>query len=431
MPRILVQNGHLIDPSQDLDGPADLLLDEGKVQAILDRGASCHADINLDAANRIVAPGLIDLGTQLREPGFEEDETIESGTIAAVAGGFTSIACLPNTDPPIDSQASVEFVQHQAARANQCRVFVLACVSKNRDGQGLSEMGLLAKAGAVGFSDAPAPVSNAELMRRALEYAQMFNLPVLNRPEVPELNRDGVMHEGMVSTLLGLPGMPPEAEDVMTARDIRLAEATGGELHLLHISTSGSCELLRRARARGVHVTAGICALNLALNDEALRRFDTHCKVNPPLRSEDHIQACLEALQDNTLAVISSGHAPRAPEKKMDVLHAAPFGTCSLETTLGLVGTKLVSTGYLNWADVIEKMSTNPARILGLRKKGTFMVGADADVVVFDPECEWTVDPKQFRSKSDSSPLSGWTLHGRATDVIVGGELKRTAAVQE
>jgi dihydroorotase len=285
-------------------------------------------------------------------------------------------------------------------------------------------MGLLAEAGAVGFTDAPAPVSNAELMRRALEYSQMFARPILNRPEVIELNRDGVMHEGLVSTLLGLTGMPAEAEDVMTARDVRLAEATGGRLHLLHLSSSGSVELLRRAKARGVKVTAGIAAANFALTDEALRRFDSHCKVNPPLRSADHVQACIDALRDGTLDVICSGHTPRAAEKKMDVIDAAPYGMVSLETTLGLVGARLVQPGHLDWFQAIQKLSTNPARVLGLKQKGTLSVGADADITVIDPIAVWTVDSQSFRTRSANTPLNGWSLQGRVTDVIVGGQIK-------
>ena len=430
MTRTLIRGGQLIDPSQNVDRLANLLLEDGKIQAVLNPNENPTADTVIVADGRIVAPGFVDLGTQLREPGFEEDETIESGVQAAVAGGFTTIACAPNTDPPIDSQASVEFVQHQAARADLAQVFVLASASKNREGQELSEMGVLAKAGAIGFSDMPAALNNSELMRRALEYAQMFDLPILNCPEVSELNRDGLMHEGLVSTLLGLPGMPAEAEDVMTARDIRLAEATSGRLHLLHLSSGGSCELLRRARARGVDVTAGASILNFVLSDDALKRFDTSCKVNPPLRSSEHIQACIEALQDGTLDVISSGHAPRAAEKKMDVLHAAPFGASTLETTLGLVGTKLVHAGHLSWSQAIAKLSCNPARIMGLDSKGSLNVGADADVVVFDPTCEWTVDKGLFQSKSSSSPVLGWKLHGRVTDVLVGGHLKRPFPTQ-
>jgi dihydroorotase len=427
MTRILIRNGRVIDPAQQLDRVASLLIADGRV-ASLDAAQDETADIVLDARDRIVAPGLIDLGTELREPGFEEDETIESGTAAAIAGGFTSIACLPNTEPPIDSQASVEFVQHQAGRARQCHVYVLACVSKNRAGQELSEMGLLAQAGAVGFSDASAPVSNSELMRRALEYSQMFDRPIINQPEVPELNRDGVMHEGLVSTLLGLSGMPAEAEDVMTARDIRLAEATGGRLHLLHISSSGSVELLRRARARGMNVTAGIAAINFSLDDQALRRFDSNCKLNPPLRSSDHLRACIEGLVDNTIDVICSGHSPRAAEKKMDVLDVAPYGMAALETTLGLVSTKLIRPGHLDWMQALAKLSFNPARILNLRGKGTLAIGADADIVVIDPSAEWVVDAKSFCSKSGNTPLSGWTLSSRVTDVIVSGNFLRRDA---
>ncbi|MCA9150951.1 MAG: dihydroorotase, partial [Planctomycetales bacterium] len=290
MPSVLIQNGHLLDPSQNLDRIGNLRLVDGRIAAIEQVDAPVGAvDEVIDATGKLVAPGLIDIGTELREPGFEDDETVASGAAAALAGGFTSIACLPNTSPPIDSQAGVEFVLHQGHRARQCNVFVLACVSNDHQGQELAEMGLLAQAGAIGFTDAPRPVANAELMRRALEYSQMFGRPILNRPEVPELNRDGVMHEGLVSTLLGLAGMPAEAEDVMTARDIRLAEATGGRLHLLHISSSGSVDLLRRARARGVPVTSGVCITNLCMTDEALRLFDAECKVNPPLRSDEHL----------------------------------------------------------------------------------------------------------------------------------------------
>lgn len=426
MKRILIQNGRVVDPSQNLDRIANVLIEDGRIAA-LDVPAGPD-DLILDARQRIVVPGLIDLCAELREPGWEEDETIDSGTAAAVEGGFTTVACLPNTDPPIDSQATVEFVQHQAARADRCHVLVLACVSKGRAGQELAEIGSLVAAGAVGFTDANAPIHNAELMRRALEYCQMFDRPVLNVLEVPELNHGGVMHEGLVSTILGLTGMPPEAEDVMTARDIRLAEATGGRLHLLRVSSGGSVELLRRARARGVPVTAGICPVNFALTDDALRSFDTSLKLNPPLRSQDHVDQCLAALADGTIDVICSGHGPRAAEKKMAVLDEAPFGMVSLETTLGLVGTKLIEPGHLDWPSVIRKLSTNPARILGLSQKGTLAVGADADVTIIDPDVRWTVDPARFKSKSNNTPLAGWTLRGRATDVIVGGRIKKQSS---
>ncbi len=422
MPDILIKNGRVIDPSQNLDRITNLLLQDGRVAAY-DVPANGQPVV-IDARDKIVAPGLIDMHVQLREPGYEGEETIETGTRAALAGGFTSIACIPNTDPPIDSQASVEFVQHQAALADNCHVFVLACVSKNREGQELAELGTLFEAGAVGFTDAPAPIYNAELMRRALEYAQMFGRPILNHPEVPDLTHDGVMHEGLVSTILGLSGMPAEAEDVMSGRDLRLAEATGGRLHLMNISSSGSVELIRRVRARGVAVTAGICPLNFTLTDETLRSFDSNYKVNPPLRSQDHVDECIEGLSDGTLDVICSGHAPRPREQKMRELDQAPYGIVGLETTLGLVVTQLIEPGHLIWAKAIEKLSVNPARILGLEGKGTLAVGADADVTIIDPQVRWRVDLASFHSKSTNSPLAGWELTGRADTVIVSGNVK-------
>ena len=422
MSEILITNGRIVDPSQHLDRVANLLLRGDQVVGI-DLPPTEEATI-IDATNRLVVPGLIDINTQLQEPGWEEDETIKSGTAAALAGGFASIACGPNTDPPLDSQASVEFVQHQAALADHCNVFVLACVSKNRDGQELAELGSLHAAGAVGFTDAGRPIHNADLMRRALQYAKMFDRPVLNHPEVPELNQDGVMHEGSVSTILGLPVMPAEAEDVMTGRDIRLAEATQGKLHLVNISSGDSVELLRRAKDRGVAITAGIAAHHFSLTHDLLRSFDSNCKVNPPLRSQRHVEQCIQGLMDDTLDVICSGHSPRAHEKKIHELDRAPFGINSLETTLGLIGRHLVEPGYLTWLKVVEKTSWQPARVLGLQTKGSLAPGFDADVTIIDHGATWTVEPDLFRSKSRNTPLAGRQLLGRADAVIVGGRLK-------
>lgn len=424
MNRILIANGRVIDPSQGLDRVMDLLLAEGRILPY-DQPPRGDEQV-IDATGRIVAPGLIDMHVHLREPGREEDETIATGTAAALAGGFTSVACIPNTDPPIDTQAAVEFVQHQAALADNCNVYVVACVSKNREGRELAELGLLVRAGAVAFSDDGSPVYDAELMRRAFEYCLMFDKPILNHAEVLELTRGGVMHEGLVSLVLGLPGMPSAAEDVMTSRDIALAEATGGRLHIMHVSTAGSVEIIRRAKRRGVRVTAEVCPHHFTLTDECLRTFDANFKMNPPLRCRSDVEACLAGLADGTIDCIVTDHAPHAREKKMQELDQAPFGIVGLETALGLVITQLIEPGHLSWSQAIEKLSTNPARVLGL-PKGTLAPGADADLTIIDPGYAWTVDPARFRSKSTNTPFAGWHLRGRAETVIVGGRIKYQA----
>lgn len=424
MPSILIRDGRVIDPSQNLDRVTNLLIKDGRIAGY--DVSSNGQDQIIDARDKIVSPGLIDMHVHLREPGREEDETIATGTAAALAGGFTSIACIPNTEPPIDTQGTVEFVQHQAARADNCHVFVVACVSKNREGKELAEIGQLVRAGAVGFSDDGAPVYDPELMRRAFEYCSMFDKPVLNHAEVRELTEGGVMHEGLVSMILGLSGMPAAAEDVMTGRDIVLAEATGGKYHLMHISTAGSVEIVRRAKRRGVRVTTEVCPHHFTLTDECLRTFDSNFKMSPPLRAQSDVEACIAGLVDGTIDVICTDHAPHAREKKMQELDRAPFGIVGLETALSLVITNLIEPGHLDWPTALAKMTINPARILGI-EKGTLREGADADVTIIDPAARWTVDPRRFKSKSANTPFSGWGLHGRATTVIVDGRVKYTA----
>jgi len=419
--RILIVGGRVIDPSQQLDRTTNLLLEDGRVAAY-DAQPSGNEQV-IDAAGKIVSPGLIDMHVHLREPGREEDETIATGTAAAIAGGFTSIACIPNTEPPIDSQATLNFIQDQAERAGNCNVFVVGCVSKNREGKELAEIGQLVKAGAVAFSDDGAPVFNPELMRRAFEYCLMFDKPILNHAEVRELTQGGVMHEGIVSLVLGLPGMPAEAEDVMTSRDIMLAESTGGRLHVMHVSTAGSIELVRQAKARGVRVTTEVCPHHFTLTDECLRSFNSNYKMSPPLRGPRHVEACIAGLQDGTIEVICTDHAPHAVEKKMQELDRAPFGILGLETALGLVVTQLIETGKLDWMTALEKLTINPAKILGI-DKGTLRVGADADVTIIDPKAKWRVSLDQIRSKSRNTPFGGWELTGRADTVIVGGKVK-------
>ena len=421
MPRTLITNGRVVCPAQGVDRVTNLLIEDGRIAA-LDALRVDDAEM-IDATNRIVAPGLIDMHVHMREPGGEDAETIESASAAALAGGFTAVACIPNTTPPIDSPAMVEFIKNQAERADNCRVFVVACVSQGRAGEKLAEIGRLVQAGAVAFSDDGDPVANPELMRRALEYCQMFDAPVLNHAEVKELTAGGVMHEGLVSMLLGLPGMPAEAEEMMIGRDISLAETTGGRVHEMHVSTAGGVDLIRRAKARGVRVTTEVCPHHFTLTDEELRRFDSNYKMSPPLRGQRHVDACIEGLQDGTIDVICTDHAPHAQEKKMQELSKAPFGILGLETALGLVGLKLVEPGHLTWPQAIAKMTQAPAEILRL-PHGTLKVGAAADVTIIDPHRRWIYEVSQTRSKSVNSPFDGWELHGKAERVLVAGAVK-------
>jgi len=421
MSAILLQNGRVIDPSQQMDRVTNLLIDDGRITAY-DAQPDGQETI-IDASGKIVAPGLIDMHVHLREPGREEDETIATGTAAALAGGFTSIACIPNTDPAIDSQGTVEFIRLQAERADNCNVFVVACVSKNREGKELAEIGQLVEAGAVAFTDDGSPISNPELMRQAFEYCLMFDKPVLNHAEIRELTQRGVMHEGLTSLILGLPGMPVAAEDVMVSRDIALAEATGGRYHLMHVSTGNSVDAVRRAKRRGVRVTTEVTPHHFTLTDECLRSFDSNYKINPPLRGAGHVKGCTDGLIDGTIDVIATDHAPHSQEKKMQELDRAPPGIVGLETALGLVVTRLIEPGHLDWPDALAKMTCNPARILHLNK-GTLQLGAGADVTVIDPNLRWRVDPAEFHSKSTNTPFVGWELTGRAEVVIVGGRIK-------
>ncbi len=420
MTRLWIRDGRVIDPASGQDRQSSLLIDDGRIAAW--DVTSAEAEQVVDARGLIVAPGLIDLHCELREPGFEEDETIHALTRAALRGGFTSVVCIPETDPPVDTQAGVEFVRQKAARAGHCHVLVVACVSKNREGRELAEIGTLVEAGAIAFSDGSRSIQNSELLRRALEYCRMFDKPILNHPDVVELSQRGVMHEGLVSMVLGLPGIPAEAEDVMTSRDLRLAESTGGKLHLLSISTAGSVDLVRRAKSRGVRVTADVTIAHLVFSDEKLRTFDSQFKLQPPLRAAEDVQACLEGIKDGTIDAISSGHAPRAREKKMLELDIAPPGMVALETTLSMVVTYLIRPGYLSWLEALEKLTIGPARVLGI-SRGTLAVGAPADLVLIDPDFRWTVDPARLASTSANTPLVGSQLIGAARYVVLDGRL--------
>ena len=428
MNALLIEDGRLIDPSLQLDRVGRLLIVDGLIQAIDPNDDQVPQDARrISARGMIVAPGLIDLGTELREPGREEDETIATGGAAALAGGYTSLLCAPNTDPPIDTPAAVELVRQKAARADGPRIYVMGCVSKGRAGEQMAELGLLFEAGAIAFTDSPRPVADAGLLRRALQYCRMFNVPIFDRPEVPELTIGGVMHKGCTSLVLGLTGIPTEAEDLAVARDLRLIEATGGKLHVGPVSTMGAVDLLRRAKGREIPVTASVCPHNLVWDDSRLRSFDSNFKVQPPLRSSRHLETCRAALAEGTIDAICTGHTPRAAEKKMEELDQAPFGIVALETTLSLVIMHLVEKGVLNWTQMIDRMSTRPAKIAGI-PGGTLAVGLAADVVVFDPVKRWTVQVLQ--SKSHNTPLLGESLVGKVCLTIVAGKVKFDIAVE-
>ncbi|MBV8488121.1 MAG: dihydroorotase, partial [Planctomycetaceae bacterium] len=382
-------------------------------------------EVVIDARGLIVCPGLIDVHVHLREPGNEEDETIATGAAAALAGGVTSVACMPNTIPPIDTQAAAEFVVLQGLRARQANVYPVGAVSKGRKGEELASLGQLVAGGAVAFTDDGAPVASAALMRRALEYSRMFDRVIMQHCQVPELTAGGVMNEGFESTRLGLAGMPAAGEDIMVARDIRLAEITAGRLHIQHISTARSVELVREGKQRGVKVTAEACPHHFSLTDERLRTFDSNYKMNPPLRTLTDVEAVVEGLKDGTIEVLATDHAPHAPEKKMRELDLAPFGIIGVETLVPITVTKLIDAGHLTWPEVIRKLTINPAQLLGI-PKGTLRPGADADVTLIDPAIRWTIDPSQFRSKSRNCPFAGWEVSGRAHTAIVGGDVRYT-----
>ncbi len=424
---ILIRGGRVIDPSRGFDEIADLYLLDGKVEAVGRNFGTPPDAMVLDATGQVVAPGLIDLHVHLREPGQEELETVATGAMAAAAGGFSAVCAMPNTDPVCDNQGVVGFVKAQAQRAGKARVYPIGAISLGQKGQQLAEFGELVGAGAVAVSDDGKPVASSHLMRTALEYARTFGIPVADHCEEPTLAEGGVMHEGIVSTRLGLKGIPAAAEEIMVARDILLAQLTGGHVHLCHISTRGSVELIRRAKEQGIRVTAEACPHHFTLTHEACEGYDTNAKMNPPLREPEDREAIRQALTDGTIDVIATDHAPHHYDAKEREFDDAPNGIVGLETALGLAITELVETGLLDLPGLVARMSTVPARIFGL-PGGTLAVGAPADVVVFDPALEWVVRPEQFYSKSRNTPFRGRRLVGRATVTVVRGRWSSSAA---
>ena len=422
MSLLRIHNGRVIDPAQNLDQVTDLWIDGHRVLAVGAR-PDLVADTSIDATGKIVCPGLIDMHVHLREPGREEDETIATGTAAALAGGVTSVACMPNTEPAIDSQASAEFVCLQAQRAGNANVFPIGSITKGRKGAELAEIGGLIDGGAVAFTDDGSPVVSSEIMRRAMEYCKMFDRAILSHSEDMELTKGAVMNEGVESMRLGLRGYPGVAEEIMIFREIALAELTGARVHILHVSTAGGVELIRRGKEKGIAVTGEACPHHFLLTDECLRTFDSNYKMSPPLRTRKDIDAILAGLHDGTLDVIATDHAPHAPEKKMRELDQAPNGIVGLETLIPLCVRALIEPGVLTWPQLIQKLTLEPARVLSI-DRGTLKPGAIADVTVIDPDVKWTIDPAKFRSKSRNSPFAGWEARGWADTVLVGGKVK-------
>jgi dihydroorotase len=420
---VVVQGGRVIDPASGIDGVRTVVVRDGRIAAVAERAEAPAGALVVDASGRWVTPGFVDLHVHLREPGQEYKETVETGARAAVAGGFTSICAMPNTAPPNDSTTVTELVRARAAAAGLARVYPVGCISRGRKGEELAEMGELKDAGCVAVSDDGSPVASAALMRRALEYARTFGLPVAVHAEELQLVGKGVMHEGPAATRLGLKGIPAQAEDVMVLRDLALAELTGGRLHVCHVSTAGSVRAIREAKRRGVKVTAEVTPHHLALTDEdvAASDYDTDFKMNPPLRSAEDVRAVREGLADGTLDAIATDHAPHAVEDKRVEFDAAANGILGLETAFPVV-LELVRQGRLGERRMVEALTSGPALAFGL-PGGTLAPGAPADVAVLDPALRWEVDPMRLASRSRNTPWKGRTLTGRATHVLVGGRL--------
>ncbi|MBU0699979.1 dihydroorotase [bacterium] len=460
---LLIRNGQIIDPYNNQKKIADISINDGKIVDIgAGIGNNAVAARVIDAAGKLVSPGLIDMHVHLREPGQEEKETIATGTKSAAAGGFTTIACMPNTQPVIDNKSLVEFILSKSKQEGVVRVLPIGAISKGLKGEELAEIGQMIKAGAIAISDDGRSIENAVLMRRAFEYIRPFNVPIISHCEDTTLSAGGCMHEGYYSTILGLPGIPSAAEEVMVARDIILAEAAGARLHIAHVSTRKSVELVRQAKKRGVSVTCEVAPHHFILTDAAVcgdddenllthaetrrtRRnpyaavsglsstelahaetrkngFGTNTKMNPPLRDENDVEEILQGLSDGTIDVIATDHAPHTKTEKEQEYGRAPFGIIGLETSLGLVLTELVNNSVLTITDALAKMTVNPARILGLEMSG-IVPGAMADITIIDPEAEWVVDVNTFASKAANCPFHGWKLKGRAVMTIVDGRI--------
>ena len=424
-----INGGRVIDPANGVDAIADLFIADGRIAAVGPHAGKDASEV-IDARGLVVCPGFVDIHAHLREPGFEHKETIASGTLAAAQGGFTTVCAMPNTEPPIDSAGMIEFVLRTAQTQGAVRVLPIACITRGRAGKELADLAELAQVGAVAFTDDGAPVADPHLMRRALEYAGMLDVPVIDHCEDPMLSASGVMHEGWVSTRLGLRGNPTAAEETMVARDIALAEAIGSHVHIAHVSTAGSVDIIRQAKSRAVRVTAEVTPHHLALTHDVIIgsgeapggvAYDTNAKVNPPLRTPSDVAACIEGLRDGTIDCIATDHAPHAIQDKLCEFDSAAFGISGLETALGL------ALRALSLEEAIPALTIGPVRALGLdghvEGLGSLSQDAPGDAVLVDPDAEWTVEPEVFASKGKNTPLSGRTLRARVVATIYGGRI--------
>ncbi len=417
---LLIKGGRVIDPVNDVDEVKDIFVRDGKISGVSKKIERSNVKI-VNAGGKLVLPGLIDMHVHLREPGREDEETIETGTRAAARGGFTSVACMPNTEPPVDNAGVVKFIMSKAELEGCVHVYPIGSITRGLKGEELSDIGELVESGVVGISDDGEPVTNSDLMRHALEYAGMFGLLVISHCEDKFLSSGGVMNEGCVSTVLGLQGIPAAAEEIMVARDIILAGMTGSRLHVAHVSTCGSVDLVRKAKEKGINITAETAPHYFILTDEEVRSFDTSTRVNPPLRTARDLEAVIEGLKDGTIDAIATDHAPHTVVEKEQEFAIAPPGIAGLETAFSLVVTGLVDKGILTFKEAVCKMAVNPARILGL-KKGTLTEGADADITIVDPDKEYVVNDEDFVSKSKNTPFIGRKVKGFVETVIVNGK---------
>jgi dihydroorotase len=419
---ILIRGGRVIDPQQKLDKKVDVLIENKRIVKIEKKINKKNIQV-IDAKNCIVSPGFIDLHCHLRGPGRPDKETIETGSQAAVAGGFTSVCCMPNTEPPIDNEGIVNYIYKEAARVNLCRVFPIGAITKKREGKELTEFGELIKAGVKGFSDDGDEVANANVLRHAFEYSKIFDVPLFEHPIDRYLAQAGLMNEGLVSTRLGLKGSPAIAEEVIVARDLLLARFTGARLHLCHISTKSAVDLIRIAKKEGIKVTCETCPHYFFYNDEVLETFDPNYKVNPPIRSEKDRQAIIEGLLDGTIDCIATDHAPHCQAEKELEFANAPYGMIGFETALPMIVMELINKQKCTWPDILTKISINPAKLIR-EKPGTIKPGAYAELTVFNPGTKWQLTAETIRSRSKNTPLIDTELTGQVTAVILNGEIK-------